>query len=67
MLTNGRTAASAFAEHVLEKRSCEAKRLMLTHMVPAPPAEQYDAWAALAAEHFDGEIILGDDLTTVSI
>lgn len=44
-----------------------AKRLMLTHMVPAPPAEQYDAWIALAAEHFDGEIILGDDLTTVSI
>jgi len=40
---------------------------MLTHMVPAPPAEQYDAWVALAAEHFDGEIILGDDLTTVSI
>ena len=44
-----------------------AKRLMLTHMVPAPPAENYDQWIALAAEHFDGEIIMGDDLTTVTI
>ena len=44
-----------------------AKRLLLTHMVPAPPPEQYPEWIALAAEHFDGEIILGDDLTMVTI
>jgi ribonuclease BN (tRNA processing enzyme) len=39
----------------------------MTHMVPAPNPDQYPEWIALAAEHFDGEIILGDDLTTVSI
>lgn len=44
-----------------------AKRLVMTHMVPAPNPDQYPEWIALAAEHFDGEIILGDDLTTVSI
>ncbi|MCP4223395.1 MAG: MBL fold metallo-hydrolase [Actinomycetia bacterium] len=44
-----------------------AKRLVLTHMVPAPAPEQYPEWVARAAEHFDGEIIIGDDLTTVTI
>lgn len=43
------------------------KTLMLTHMVPAPQAEQYDEWVAIAAEHFDGEIVIGDDLTTVTV
>ncbi len=45
----------------------KAKRLVLTHMVPAPNPDQYDEWRALAAEHYDGEIVIGDDLTTVSI
>ena len=31
-------------------------------MVPG----QEDEWRALAAAHFDGEIVLGDDLTTVT-
>jgi len=44
-----------------------AKRLVLTHMVPAPQPEQYPDWIARASEHFDGEVIIGDDLTTVSI
>ena len=44
-----------------------AERLVLTHMVPAPTAEQYPEWIALAAEHFDGEIVIGDDLTTVTV
>ncbi len=44
-----------------------AKRLVLTHMVPAPTPEQYPEWIARAAEHFDGEIIIGDDLTTVTV
>ena len=43
-----------------------ARRLVLTHMVPAPTAEQYPDWIARAAEHFDGEIVIGDDLTTVT-
>ncbi len=44
-----------------------AKRLVLTHLVPAPQPEQYPEWIARAAEHFDGEIVIGDDLTTVSV
>ncbi|MEM9516331.1 MAG: MBL fold metallo-hydrolase [Actinomycetota bacterium] len=42
-----------------------AKRLLLTHMVPPPPPDQYPDWVGRAAEHFDGEIILGDDLTMI--
>ncbi len=44
-----------------------AKRLVLTHLVPAPVPDQYPDWVARAAEHFDGEIIIGDDLTTITI
>lgn len=44
-----------------------AKRLVLTHMVPAPTPDQYPEWVARAAEHFDGEILIGDDLLTVTI
>lgn len=44
-----------------------AKRLVLTHMVPAPTPDQYPEWIARAAEHFGGEVIIGDDLTTVTI
>ena len=44
-----------------------AKRLVLTHMVPAPTPDQYPDWRALAAEHFDGEIVIGDDLTTITL
>ncbi len=43
------------------------KTLMLTHMVPAPQPEQYDEWKAIAAKEFNGEIVIGDDLTTVTI
>lgn len=44
-----------------------AKRLALTHMVPAPTPDQYPEWIARAAEHYDGEIIVGDDLTNVTV
>jgi ribonuclease Z len=41
--------------------------LVLTHMVPAvaPGAEQ--EWIDLAAEHFDGDIVLGHDLLTIDV
>ena len=42
-------------------------RLVLTHMVPAPQPEQYDEWRAIAAAEFDGEVLIGDDLFTVSL
>jgi len=44
-----------------------AKRLALTHMVPAPTPEQYPGWIERAAEHYDGEIVIGDDLTAITI
>lgn len=43
------------------------KTLVLTHLVPAPVPEQYDEWRAIAAQHFNGEIVIGDDLTSVSL
>ena len=44
-----------------------AKRLALTHMVPAPTPEQYPEWVARAAAHYDGDVIIGDDLTTITV
>lgn len=48
-------------------RRAGVKTLMLTHYVPPLLPGQEDAWRALAAAHFDGEIVLGDDLTSVSV
>ncbi len=41
--------------------------LVLTHYIPGLPPGQEEEWRALAAAHFDGPIVLGDDLTTVTI
>ena len=41
--------------------------LVLTHYVPALQPVQEDEWRALAAAHFAGPIVLGDDLTFVEI
>lgn len=41
------------------------RTLVLTHPVPTPAPGSEDEWVALAAKHFDGEIILAEDLTTV--
>ena len=37
--------------------------LVLTHYVPPLQRGQEDEWRAIAARHFDGPIVLGDDLT----
>ena len=44
-----------------------AKRLVLTHMAPPPTPEQIPEWAEMARRHFDGEIVIGDDLTTIAL
>ncbi len=44
-----------------------AKTLVMTHMGPGVAPEQYPEWKAIAAAHFDGEIVMGDDLTSISI
>ncbi len=43
------------------------RTLVLTHYVPAMMQGDEDTWRKLAAEHFDGEIVLGDDLLTVTV
>lgn len=40
--------------------------LVLTHYVPPIQPGQEEAWRAIAAAHFDGEIVLGDDLTSAT-
>ena len=40
--------------------------LILTHYVPAPPLGTYDEWRALASA-FSGVLVLGDDLTSVTV
>lgn len=41
--------------------------LVLTHFVPGCPPGQAGEWAAMARAHFDGEVVVADDLTTVSV
>jgi ribonuclease Z len=41
------------------------RTLVLTHPVPTPAPGSESDWVALAAQHFDGEIVLAEDLTTV--
>ena len=41
--------------------------LVLTHYVPPMAPHQQDEWRALAAAHFAGDIVLGDDLTTIEV
>ena len=55
----------------VEQAAQTAKRagvhtLMLTHYVPPLFPGQEEEWRALACAHFDGDIVLGDDLTAVS-
>lgn len=39
----------------------------MTHYVPAMQPGREDEWRALAAAHFAGPIVLGDDLTFVDL
>lgn len=41
--------------------------LVLTHYVPALQSGQEDEWRSIAAEHFEGAVVLGDDLTSVEV
>lgn len=43
------------------------KTLLLTHYVPPILPGQEDEWRALATAHFDGTVVLGPDLTRVSV
>lgn len=41
--------------------------LVMTHQVPSVAPGQADEWKAIAAEHFGGEIVVGEDLTVVEV
>lgn len=43
----------------------KVQRLVLTHMIPSPMPGSYDEWVRIAAAHFAGEIVIGDDLTSI--
>jgi ribonuclease Z len=43
------------------------RTLVLTHQVPTPAAGAADEWIAIARAHFDGEVVFGEDLTTISV
>jgi ribonuclease Z len=43
------------------------RTLILTHYVPPMAANGSEEWRALAAQHFAGDVVLGDDLTTVEL
>lgn len=56
----------------VEQAAQTAKRtgvgtLVLTHYVPAPPVGAEAEWVAPAGEHFDGPIVAGPDLTSLTI
>jgi ribonuclease Z len=42
------------------------RTLVLTHYVPSMQPGQEDDWRSRAAAHFSGDIVLGDDLTSVT-
>ena len=41
--------------------------LVLTHMVPAPAPGTEHEWSDIAAEHFDGRIVVAADMNTVEV
>jgi ribonuclease Z len=41
--------------------------LVLTHLVPAPEPGTEDEWTALAAAHFDGTVVVADDLLSLDV
>jgi ribonuclease Z len=43
-----------------------ARTLVFTHQVPTPAPGSAREWETIAREHFAGEIVVGEDLTTIS-
>lgn len=41
--------------------------LVLTHFVPTIPPGGGDDWRALASQHFDGRVVIGEDLLSVAV
>ena len=41
--------------------------LVLTHLVPAPQPGSESEWIALARAHFDGDVVVAEDLLTLEV
>lgn len=58
---------SSVSDAAKTAQKANVKTLILTHYVPAIAPGQEDEWRAIASEHFSGEIVLGNDLTSVAL
>lgn len=58
---------SSVEEAAQTAKRAGVRTLVLTHYVPALTTETIGEWHALAEAHFDGELVLGDDLTTIRL
>jgi len=43
------------------------RTLVLTHQIPTPAIGAADEWIAVARDHFDGDVIFGEDLASISV
>jgi ribonuclease BN (tRNA processing enzyme) len=43
------------------------RTLVLTHQIPTPVPGSADEWLAIVREHFDGDVVWGEDLLTMSV
>jgi ribonuclease Z len=57
---------STVAQAAQTAARCGVGTLVLTHQVPTPPAGAADEWIGIAREHFTGEIVFGEDLTSIT-
>jgi ribonuclease Z len=58
---------STVAQAAQTARRAGVRTLVLTHQVPTPAPDSADEWIAIARQHFDGDIVFGEDLTTVTV
>jgi ribonuclease Z len=58
---------STVAQAAQTAARASVRTLVLTHQVPTPGIGTADEWVAAAREHFGGEIVFGEDLTSISI
>jgi ribonuclease Z len=45
---------------------CGVRTLVLTHQIPTPAPGSEDEWLGIASAHFDGEIVFGEDLLSLT-
>ena len=46
---------------------CGVRTLVLTHQIPTPAPGSRNEWIGIARAHFDGEIVFGEDLLSLTV